>query len=148
MPPKMRRCQRCEKNRNVKFFTPRGRICASCRRESARRTAKDGHLQNTYGITHNDYDTMLKVQDGRCAICRGDRKGKFDVDHDHRVEKQMIGEGTDPITARSASIRGLLCKRCNRRLLPASLDSVEILQNAIHYLLDPPAYHVLWEVWD
>lgn len=32
------------------------------------------------------------------------------------------------------SIRGLLCRRCNRRLLPSCRDTVVILERAIDYL--------------
>jgi len=80
---------------------------------------------------------------GKCAICCGYRKGSYDVDHDHRLEKRFIAEGYDPLKARRESIRGLLCKRCNRRLLPASLDRPDILEQAIEYLTNPPAEMVL-----
>jgi hypothetical protein len=49
-----------------------------------------------------EYDELLEMQGGRCAICRvrppEDRR--FDMDHDH--------EGM--------FIRGLLCRQCNRNL--------------------------------
>jgi len=61
------------------------------------------------------------------------------VDHDHKLEKLLIESGIDPIDAARMSVRGLLCKRCNRRLLPAATDKQEVLARAITYLDDPPA---------
>lgn len=73
-----------------------------------------------YGLTIDDYDAMLEVQGGACAICRRTENGKrqfFDIDHDHAT-----GE-----------IRGLLCNRCNR-LLSNACDDVNNLHAAIAYL--------------
>lgn len=53
---------------------------------------------------HKDgtYESLLKAQDGRCAICRRipDLTRRLDIDHDHRT----------------GVIRGLLCRGCNMRL--------------------------------
>lgn len=140
---KRKPCQRCGKNRALKFYTPKGRICATCRKASTRKTTRGTHLANTYGISHAEYESILAQQGQACAICRGVRRGSYDVDHDHRLEKRLLAEGHEPLTARRLSIRGLLCKRCNRRLLPASLDDTAILSRAIEYLNDSPACWVL-----
>jgi len=59
------------------------------------------HLRRKYGITIEKYAEMLRLQDGRCAICKTDNPGKgkrhFHVDHDHL----------------SGKVRGLLCVKCN-----------------------------------
>jgi uncharacterized C2H2 Zn-finger protein len=64
---------------------------------------------------------MLRVQCGRCAVCRTDQPGGgkpvFQVDHNHKT-----GE-----------IRGLLCSRCNQ-LLGYAQDSTRILRAAQRYL--------------
>lgn len=60
-----------------------------------------------YGITPEDYDDMLRAQDGRCAICGDppapDGKGAYSrlhIDHCHQT----------------STVRGLLCGRCNQGL--------------------------------
>jgi hypothetical protein len=143
MPIKRRECQKCGKNRALKFYTPQGRICATCRKATTRKNARGTHLATTYGISHDEYESILHQQSESCAICGGVRKGSYDVDHDHKLEKRLIVEGFDPLEARRQSIRGLLCKRCNRRLLPATLDDTRILQRAIDYLMNPPARRII-----
>lgn len=56
--------------------------------------------QYIYGITAEQFASLLEAQDGRCAICRTDTpngKGGWHVDHCHDSDK----------------IRGLLCHYCN-----------------------------------
>jgi hypothetical protein len=58
------------------------------------------NLKQKYGITQNDYDKMLNLQNNKCAICSRDmgQCGKiFCVDHNHTTGK----------------VRGLLCDPCN-----------------------------------
>lgn len=105
--------------------------CVTCSRRRRQLGDRNQRLQETYGITADDYALLLAAQDGRCAICYGKRPGNLDVDHDHKLGN-----------CREA-VRGLLCKRCNRRLLPAALDTVDLLYRAIDYLLEPPARSVL-----
>jgi hypothetical protein len=54
-------------------------------------------------ITADEYDRLLAVQDGHCALCPNKPKTRrLHVDHDHRTGR----------------IRGLLCHRCNRVMWP------------------------------
>jgi len=137
--PEMRVCSICARNRALlKFYPPDARRvdgfslrCVSCKKGTYRQGNRNQRLQDTYGITHADYEEILRAQGGACAICKGRRKGNLDVDHDHKAPP---GRG---------SVRGLLCRRCNRRLLPAALDQVKNLESAIAYLLSPPARQVL-----
>jgi hypothetical protein len=94
-------------------------------------------LVETHGITSEIHDAVLADQDGKCWICRKAYPYKLDVDHDHALEKNLIEEGWDPIDARRASLRGLLCKRCNRRMLPSAQDKPETLRRAAIYLEQP-----------
>jgi hypothetical protein len=58
-------------------------------------------LLKKYGLTPEDYDTMLKQQQGVCALCKTAPENKnLAVDHDHRT----------------GHVRGLLCDPCNRSL--------------------------------
>lgn len=82
-----------------------------------KRARKDRHLRKTYGITIEDYDRMLEEQGGRCEICgRLPKKLSLAVDHNHKTGK----------------VRGLLCMRCNRRLV--ANHSWKLLQSAANYL--------------
>lgn len=77
-------------------------------------------LKSKYGITNEDYNNLLKLQNYSCAICHGKETYNFDVlvvDHCHDT-----GE-----------IRGLLCTRCNKGL-GMFKDSILSLENAIDYL--------------
>lgn len=130
-----RQCKQCGLKRPVTSYTAtNGRVCKPCQRRTAARSTKDARLRATYGITIDEYDQILLRQGGCCAICNG-KRSVYDVDHDHAKEKagQPIRE----------TVRGLLCRRCNRRLLPAAQDSQERLSAAIYFLDSPPAQEVL-----
>lgn len=78
------------------------------------------HLKKKYGITESEYDQLLKIQNGCCAICGVDvagGRGRFHVDHCHKT----------------GVVRGLLCSRCNMGL-GSFLDDIEILNKAMKYL--------------
>lgn len=76
-------------------------------------------LRSLYGITVQQYDEMLRSQQGVCAICKGScASGRnLAVDHDHNTGK----------------IRGLLCGNCNQGIGRFS-DDQEIMQAAINYI--------------
>jgi hypothetical protein len=69
--------------------------------ETKRRYQRNWHLKKTYGISIEEYEALLKTQDGHCAICPATRgasdRESLCVDHNH-------------ITGAS---RALLCVRCN-----------------------------------
>lgn len=128
MALKRRMCKACKKNRREDFYSsPRAKTCRDCLKKNRRNYSRDTRLQETYGITEDEYRALLDKQGGKCAICGGTRRYNLDVDHDHKDER----------------LRGLLCKACNRRLLPNAKDSIEILKRAIEYLEAPPA-QALW----
>jgi Recombination endonuclease VII len=130
-----RPCSKCGVNRAEKFFkTPRGRVCVHCQKKGARVNTHGRRIIEIYGLTRDDYNRILLVQGGVCGICGGSRKANLDVDHDHAEARQR---------GMRASIRGLLCARCNRHLLPACMGNIEILKAAIRYLESPPAQLVL-----
>jgi hypothetical protein len=82
---------------------------------------RERHMVRKYGVTLADYEAMLAVQGGRCAICHvtegSQRYGVFHVDHCHSTGR----------------VRGLLCRGCNH-MLGVVGDSVEALERAISYL--------------
>ncbi len=92
-------------------------VCKSCRKKYSEsfRQSRDHYYQKTYGITLEEYESMLAYQGGVCAICRK-KPGKRNlaVDHDHEVEK---------IEGVRLSVRGLLCHKCNEYLGHVGDDS-------------------------
>lgn len=120
--PGERWCRSCQSSLPDFYFT--GARCKGC----VSRAAHGARVEKVYGITGEEYADLLKAQGGRCFICQNKpARVRLAVDHDHKT----------------GAVRGLLCKRCNRDLLGAAHDGVEILYRAIAYLEDPPAQIVL-----
>lgn len=123
--------------------------CAACvkKRETAQRASGRAHakrIDELYGITPEEYAAILAAQGGVCFIChRPPGRVRLSVDHDHKLEEQLLIEGFSEREARRLSIRGLLDKGCNYRILGWLKDSIEALDRAIDYLTDPPARKVL-----
>ncbi len=88
-------------------------------------------LIRKYGITIEQYEKILKNQNGVCAICKKspsvDKNGRIislAVDHHHKHNGLK-------------SIRGLLCWTCNHRLISNLGDkenAIELFKNAVTYL--------------
>lgn len=75
-------------------------------------------LMTHYGLTVEEYDTILAAQGGMCAICEGSPGARrLHVDHDHETGR----------------VRGLLCLSCNT-LLGNAHDQPSILAAALEYL--------------
>ena len=82
---------------------------------------KDTTLKRTYGISLGDYENLLALQGGVCAVCKTATHSNcgraLHVDHCHATGK----------------IRGLLCGKCNS-LLGFVNDDVKLLDAAKEYL--------------
>jgi len=77
-------------------------------------------LKENYNITLHDYETLLKLQYNRCAICRKhvmNLPKRLYVDHCHKTGK----------------IRGLLCNSCNTAL-GLLKDDISLFKRSIDYL--------------
>lgn len=78
-------------------------------------------LKRKFGLTHEQYEEMLKLQNGVCLICKRYRiasnKHHMVIDHCHKTGK----------------IRGILCNWCNRGI-GLFEDNLELLENAKLYL--------------
>lgn len=72
--------------------------------------------QKRTGITDQEYEKLLKDQDGFCALC-GTKQETLCIDHCHETDK----------------IRGLLCHRCNMGIGFFNDDPI-LLKEAIRYL--------------
>lgn len=94
--------------------------------ERSHRSQRGRNLKHKYGITLEDYESLLKKQDYSCAIC-GTKENtalyghnetlNFSVDHCHSTGR----------------VRGLLCNQCNRGLGMLG-DTEESLRKALAYL--------------
>lgn len=75
-------------------------------------------MKKQYGITLDEYATLLASQGGACAICRRQETGKrLAVDHDHTT----------------GVVRGLLCQKCNTALGLLG-DDIHLIDAAWTYL--------------
>lgn len=82
---------------------------------------RNRYLQKKYGISLKQYNSMLKRQKCRCAICgkhQDDAIRNFSVDHCHRT----------------GIVRGLLCIYCNSRILKYLGDDIPRAKGLIKYL--------------
>ncbi len=101
---------------------PKGRFTAYNRewRKKNPEKLKNQLLKSKFGITLEQYNSLIEKQEGRCAVCGidGCPTGRaLAVDHCHETKE----------------IRGLLCARCNT-MLGLSKDNIKTLKNAIVYL--------------
>jgi Recombination endonuclease VII len=87
-----------------KGYSRQCRLCYDIRMTPSFMRARN--LEREYGLSVEEYDVLLEVQNGVCAICkrperRINNKSKklqaLSVDHDHNTGR----------------IRGLLCNNCN-----------------------------------
>lgn len=72
-----------------------------------------------YGVSREEWDSMLESQQGKCAICGVDAETqeRMVVDHCHWKDK----------------VRGILCVKCNTGLGMFG-DNVQHMETAIKYL--------------
>lgn len=115
-------CQKCDRYKPWDQFEsaeckyPR---CADCRSVDTRELK----LQRFYGMTTEQFDSLLESQGGVCANVGcgvkepGGRWNTWHIDHDHLTNE----------------VRGLLCNKCNLAIGHAS-DSPEILRGLAEYV--------------
>mgnify|MGYP003342963757 FL=1 len=128
---KPRNCEYCEKL----FIPNKGKNTKCCSgscnsklwaknnkdkvKDNKDKNQKWSSLKRKYGLSKNDYLSLLLTQNYRCKICNNilDNGSKTHVDHDHETGK----------------VRGILCSKCNVGLGNFK-DSIQNLYNAIQYL--------------
>ena len=83
---------------------------------------RDQYLKDKYGLTLDQYHAILERQKGYCGMpgCGQDFNGGYRkyVDHDHQTGR----------------VRGILCYRCNHRLLGRGLEIPRLHAGAVAYL--------------
>src|SRR5258707_6334356 len=99
----------------------RARVLRDRKKYTATGERKYARLKSQFGISKDDYLTLLAKQNGGCAICgrtESDVRGhKLAVDHCHKTK----------IT------RGLLCSNCNMGIGKFK-DNIKLLEAAIMYM--------------
>ena len=106
-----RRAANPERARELQRVAARRRYTTEWRREQA--------LRHLYGLTLEQYESMLEAQSHRCAICRTDTpggRGTWHVDHCHKT----------------GAVRGLLCTGCNVGIGHLSHDPARLRAAAIY----------------
>lgn len=81
------------------------------------------NLFKKYGLTKEQYEALLELQNGVCAICGRAQEDsitlrRLGVDHCHKTGK----------------VRGLLCQRCNSAIGFLS-DDHDLLRKAVKYVM-------------
>lgn len=113
-------CADCQSFRDLEDFGKGATVCRACGSAKAHASM----IEKTYGLKTADYETLLALQGGKCAICRArPRSKRLAVDHDHK----------------DGDVRGLLCSRCNHDLMGSAWDSLALVVALWHYLNTPPA---------
>jgi hypothetical protein len=133
-------CSSCKEQKDTSLFPKangktRGYawVCKQCKKEirvakhksmaqeDVKAKNKNYWLKTSYGITLDEFNVMLSIQNHKCAICGCDEvethSKKLYVDHCHTTKK----------------VRDLLCHSCNIAIGNFK-DSTENLKKAIAYL--------------
>jgi Recombination endonuclease VII len=110
--------------------TGRDYICKDCKhkkhmayleknKEQVKKYLRYRNIARKYGLTEQEFTTLLDSQNGTCAICKATDGGKygFAVDHNHDT----------------GAVRGILCISCNTGLGRFG-DSLPLLETAATYL--------------
>lgn len=123
----MNKCRKCGKEKElIEFLKYDKNLCKECRRPislvACRKFAKNNPFKASrryeYGLTEEQFNSMLISQGCRCKLCRellSQRNTR--VDHNHINGK----------------IRGILCSKCNSGLGQFN-DDIRCLTSAIKYL--------------
>ena len=121
------KCERCGKEFHRNSNMNRARFCSrTCWKTGTKSKYKDipeqqraWHLKAHYGISLAEYQAILVLQGGGCAVC-GKKKHSvkaLHVDHDHKTGKT----------------RGIVCSSCNRAIAFMG-DSPELAKKLVNYL--------------
>lgn len=113
---RQRRCAKC----TIKYNLARYHKNPEKFRAYQKKYDKDSNAKlrarlRKYGLTQEEFDSMMCAAAGRCALCN--KQADLFIDHCHKTQK----------------IRGLLCLQCNTALGNFQ-DDVLLLKKAIQYL--------------
>lgn len=111
-------CKDCQRERTYTWRQANPEKYAAVRKDSYERRGRDTQRARLYGLQPGEYETLLELQDGKCAICEVSASERpLDVDHDHQTRR----------------VRGLLCRLCNTAIGKLN-DDPALLLKAVKYL--------------
>lgn len=140
---------RLRTRRPASYPGPRCATHHNAKKRNARISRKVRHVENTYGLTAEQYDALYAFQGGECALkcgAKGTGAKRLAVDHDHH---QAMLDGHAPDKGCPKCVRGLVCSVCNDvlaharsnprygRLLAAYLESWPMKRQALGYVWPP-----------
>lgn len=141
MPTKPRVCRDCPGTGRRRPAPHPGPRCATHHRVARKgrsQARKDTHVQRTYGLTPEQYESLLEAQGGRCYVCRRKPgRKRLACDHWHGCT-----EGHSPDVGCPKCVRLLACSRCNRYMGWVH-DDPEAFRRGAEGLLTWPAQGVL-----
>lgn len=108
------RCKICTNSVNMSNYYAEDKN----QRERRKNNAVKNHLARKFGLTTEEFSTMIVQQNNKCKTCESEMK-QPQVDHNHITGK----------------VRGLLCKPCNMSLGLIKENS-KTLHNMISYIND------------
>lgn len=115
-------CVECQTNKIAKRPTEYNTEYMQRWRENNPDAARIVNLKNTYGMTEDAYNNLLRKQGGVCAVCKVATVGSKNRKHlfvDHSHDEQFV--------------RGLLCQQCNC-MLGYAKDNPDVLHSGAEYL--------------
>jgi hypothetical protein len=124
-------CNLCKQEKDLSLFSVDNRSksgyqtrCKDCQAAVKKEMAayyRGKHLEYKYGMTHEQYESMLEEQDHKCAVCGIEEKyaenSRLCIDHNHDT----------------GQVRGLLCKKCNQAI-GLLQDNADFCDSAGKYL--------------
>jgi hypothetical protein len=119
---KINAAQKEKRNANIEEYRKK----EAEQREKNRENIRINHAAWTYGLTKEEYISLINSNDGKCYICGNEEKvidsvskkiRRICIDHDHSTGK----------------VRGLLCNLCNSGLGKFK-DSIDLIEKALDYL--------------
>ena len=131
-------CPKCGQEKPTDNFYSFKRACKSCLLEKQRRYRNSRpnfhrahNLKQRYGLSPDEYQSILAHQNFTCAIC--------EVEISHALEYTAKRSVVVDHNHETGEVRGILCSKCNL-VLGHARESTDILYRAIVYLSERGAY--------
>jgi Recombination endonuclease VII len=118
-------CKECNKRKTRDYYASLDKTSEKTRGKSRTENGEYRNYQymKKYGITLDEYNSLLEKQGGKCAICgitREECKDKraLPVDHNHET----------------GHVRGILCHSCNRAVGLLKDSPTNLIQAAVYLI--------------